>query len=500
LKKNLLILFIFSALLPTVLVTAFYYYTQDSYRTSTRVDQSPSLTNIGNASFAFDKSSAISETLSITPELANKPVKTNKWYQNALSANPWPQPIYNLPLSTTLASDGLSMGIPVIAASADTISGPAVNDITLKPDSLPSKARVISYDELSLSIEALNSNGNAAYSVKLIKGSPFIKIKLNDTATIDLSNFSTSKIIQINSNKSVIRLTAPGKEYAIYMPSSSSLQAASNKLNLKSSDNIVIAALPKNATTQLRTLYDEASNSSVSTTEVKYDVQGSKVTTNLIYNTANGSETLLVNLPNQRVNSSQKNVKTYGSFETIRGRADIILSNSINYTTNVPSNKLIMNLPKNSAFFNTSKLAAYIEKDFQKTSFDSGSYDGAKELFRLANLSLMAHQSDNPIAANIDQKLKLELIDWLTYTSGEENKYFYYDNKVRGLVATAPQYDSDRFNDHHFHYGYFIYAATILGKYDKTFVEQYGKGVAAIANDIASARMVRHLLMGANDL
>ncbi len=39
---------------------------------------------------------------------------------------------------------------------------------------------------------------------------------------------------------------------------------------------------------------------------------------------------------------------------------------------------------------------------------------------------------------------------------------FVYDEQAKGIVGLTPSFGSDEFNDHHFHYGYFLYAAGVL--------------------------------------
>jgi endo-1,3(4)-beta-glucanase len=66
-----------------------------------------------------------------------------------------------------------------------------------------------------------------------------------------------------------------------------------------------------------------------------------------------------------------------------------------------------------------------------------------------------------------------------------------YDSNLGGLVTIDgllnPQADfgNGRYNDHHFHYGYILYACAILGKLDPSFVDQYHQEVDAINYDVA---------------
>jgi endo-1,3(4)-beta-glucanase len=54
-----------------------------------------------------------------------------------------------------------------------------------------------------------------------------------------------------------------------------------------------------------------------------------------------------------------------------------------------------------------------------------------------------------------------------------------------GLIDSHADFGNGRYNDHHFHYGYILYTAAIIGKLDPSFVEEYSKQVDAIYNDIA---------------
>jgi endoglucanase Acf2 len=65
-------------------------------------------------------------------------------------------------------------------------------------------------------------------------------------------------------------------------------------------------------------------------------------------------------------------------------------------------------------------------------------------------------------------------------------EYFYYDTKVKGVAATTAAFGSEDFNDHHFHYGYFIYAASILGRYDPQFLRDHTDDINLLVADIAS--------------
>jgi len=66
-----------------------------------------------------------------------------------------------------------------------------------------------------------------------------------------------------------------------------------------------------------------------------------------------------------------------------------------------------------------------------------------------------------------------------------------YDASLGGLVSSNglsdfnADFGNGRYNDHHFHYGYLLYASAILGKLNSTFVLQHGDRVDALMHDVA---------------
>lgn len=64
---------------------------------------------------------------------------------------------------------------------------------------------------------------------------------------------------------------------------------------------------------------------------------------------------------------------------------------------------------------------------------------------------------------------------------------FVYDPSGAGLVGLTPSFGSEEYNDHHFHYGYFLYAAAVLAEHDPSAVPRLAPMLTLIAADLASA-------------
>jgi endoglucanase Acf2 len=131
-----------------------------------------------------------------------------------------------------------------------------------------------------------------------------------------------------------------------------------------------------------------------------------------------------------------------------------------------------------------------LSKDVAGLSFAAtDTYFAGKELYKAANLLALAHQlGQADAAAVISARLKTELATWYD-PAGQNtraNKYFYYDSSYKGLVGAKASFGSELFNDHHFHYGYFIYASAILAQYDPGFYQASAPMVNLLISDIAS--------------
>ena len=132
------------------------------------------------------------------------------------------------------------------------------------------------------------------------------------------------------------------------------------------------------------------------------------------------------------------------------------------------------------------------DKDFVPDAavVEVDAYFGGKQLAKLARLALIADDlQETSTAATLRARLRPLLAKWLEWNNPNP---FVYDTTWGGLVTTRalanPSLDfgQGRYNDHHFHYGYFLYAAAALAKGDPEFATRYQPGLLALVRDIAN--------------
>jgi len=112
----------------------------------------------------------------------------------------------------------------------------------------------------------------------------------------------------------------------------------------------------------------------------------------------------------------------------------------------------------------------YLDRDIQITPTATDSYGFGKEVARLARLALIAHETKYTNVPSILTNIKKSLKTWIPSHSGflakNANPLFYDDQwggicTKNGLLSHEQDYGMGWYNDHHFHFGYFIYAAAV---------------------------------------
>jgi len=180
------------------------------------------------------------------------------------------------------------------------------------------------------------------------------------------------------------------------------------------------------------------------------------------------------------------------SYQTLRGELKLSQGNS--FTTQLDFHGIIPYFlePGDTGGpypYDKAHLQTLVDHAESMTFAQTNTYDSGKELGKWARVIPVADAIGDETAKNyFINGLKGRLADWYTYTALEPNKYFCYfsaPTKWGGLIGYAPTCGSEDFNDHHFHYGYFVYASAILGIYNSSFVNDYGGMVELLIKEYA---------------
>jgi endoglucanase Acf2 len=221
-----------------------------------------------------------------------------------------------------------------------------------------------------------------------------------------------------------------------------------------------------------------------------YDTEGGKVSTNWTLTTEclQGTEHNVIQgwIPHHYRNSTNAFSFTGDEYVTARGKLKCAVGTS--FQIGYQYNGALTNLPApESNNFDRSRMLNYLNGFSQwQWDFNSETYAGGKQVAMFARQLCLAKNMNSPVASTLKAKVKIELQNFLTYTPGESSKYFCYSDKFGGLIGITCGFGSHRFNDHHFHYGYYVYSAGILSQYDQDFATKYGEMAKIVAKDYAN--------------
>lgn len=422
-----------------------------------------------NALPKFDKS-----TIDTSHLATNLLPPTNRWFTGAV-LEAAPKPIFPLPLKFSPTDTQFTFDMPKVTVNSKLIQAVDNLPVTVSPEGAHFY-RVTRYDETSVDLTYYTENQLELATVTVTAGSPYIYVVSHGNLSLNVSAGSVNasrqgSAISFTANNKTILGVAPFEGAKITNVGTTSTVSA------PSGSFVTLFAAPN--ASDLTKLMDDAGNRVVGTT-VSFKHSGNNYVTSIDYNTANQKSTLYARLPQQGGNA------TGPQYDTIYGRVALDEGNQLAYQTKA----IDLSSQLDVANVSSDQKQLLIETLKQDTTtlepYPADTYFGGKMLYRDAQLLTFAKQlGQTTIASQLQSRIYAELS--LRFTPGSPSgKSFYYDSKAHGIVGVTPAFGSEQFNDHHFHYGYFIYAASVLAQYDNDFKTKYQDQVNLLVADIAN--------------
>nr|CCA18874.1 hypothetical protein sce7103 [Albugo laibachii Nc14] len=141
--------------------------------------------------------------------------------------------------------------------------------------------------------------------------------------------------------------------------------------------------------------------------------------------------------------------------------------------------------------FVRNELTNLLEKEYKSNmNFAQDSYTFGKQIGRDARLLLIAKQLHHDEASQVLlTRLKTALEPWL---NGSNADHLVYDKTYGGIITSMgwadqhADYGNGYYSDHHFHFGYFVYALAVVRKFDPSFIDLHGAACLALLGDIGT--------------
>ncbi|HEX5728945.1 glycosyl hydrolase [Microbacterium sp.] len=416
---------------------------------------------------------------SVAPMPANRLAEglippTNRWFSGLVFGEA-PEPVFPLPLTFSLTDTGFAFGVPVVQTGADTIiTGPSSDVSAAFPASVDST--VVAYDDASVTIELRDADDTALGTVTVAEGSPIVAFTAEASTTISMATPPAPA-----NGGDVFTTEVAGQQYGMISDGT----VTGSDVALQKGDTVTWFAVPEGADAQALA----SSANGVTGVTASFSVTDQDATTSLAYATADDQDTLIAALPHQVASLTAPDACDLGTYETVYGTMQLCSGRELSWTapTMQPSDALpIDGLDDATKAALRTQLAIDVQLPVE---LPADTYFGGKALYRLANLLQLAVQLDDTASADIVRaRLVEELTDWTdpTRCDTQSTKCFVYDPIAKGLVGKDASFGAAEFNDHHFHYGYFLYAASIAVADDPALMDQLRPVMDLVAAELGT--------------
>ena len=394
---------------------------------------------------------------------------TNSWI-SGMVLQETPLPVFPMPLTFLAKDTGFEIGLPKVTSTPDIIAGGHTPGAMATIDGADG-FMLERFDKVSATL-AYSDDDRTLGNLTLAQGSPYVFYRALDESKLTINGMGPV----VTKSSTYVRYTKDGKDYAVVANDGATLAVKDATASIQAPKGSLVTtyALPSDGDDKLK---DLAANE-LQSVDVTIGETGSNATTALEYKTANNQPTVFAAMSYTDVANKGTAISTYDS---VYGPMEAVKGSKLTFTAPAvkPSSALDLSVLTED---HKEILIQDLKKDVASTTVVAeDSYFAGKQLARAATLLDIAEQLEQTESS---EALKKILREEFKKRLGPD--YFYYDTKLKGVAAQTKAFGSEDFNDHHFHYGYFIYAASIFGRYDETFLKENQTQIDLLVADIAS--------------
>mmetsp|Transcript_23821 Transcript_23821/g.26430 ORF Transcript_23821/g.26430 Transcript_23821/m.26430 type:complete len:739 (+) Transcript_23821:12-2228(+) len=426
----------------------------------------------------------------------NTPYPTNTFWTNVALANGagviGEEMIPALPYMAKMRNNGVVLCMPSLFSASNYAAMPFEEDFEVFFQELSGSPvrRVSKYDDMSVTM-TWNTN---QLEVPIVPGSPYFSFKVDNmkptiTSEHVIISINGQSAGQISGDKFVIVLE-DGPTGILYTSSSVSITWGSSSINFDSSFTGVIR-LANSAIGESE--LDKYRDALVvgGTADIVFG-QGNNANLEITWQTEGQGQLLMMALPHHQDLFSKTDFRSFASsanIRTLKGTMTGRVGTNWVLVESLPELRWESTNPIDSDKLETLR-SALIEDNTTPIISPTDPYGFGKKVSRQARLVLIADQlGESEISGSLLDHLKTIITPWL---EGDNTNPLLYDSTWGGVVSTnglenqGQDFGQGYYNDHHFHYGYFLYALAVIGKYDISFINQHKDAVLDLARDIAN--------------
>lgn len=422
-----------------------------------------------------------------------RPIPTNDWWTDLLN-NRFSGAMWSYPAMIKTSAQGVDICYPTQWNENGTEVKPDSRIRVGAKDFTAADATAYDWHDWDVEIMMASAKGRSHMLATLVHGNPFTLVEFSD-ATPELAFSQAPELVARDAEGLVLRI---GNDiYGIWHSSEAEVELAPDMLRINGTDWVSVGLLPS---AEAFDEYGAYAATAVRSTTVswEYDERTSTLTTNWDVRAENlrdssaDAPVMQGFLPHAYKHMTGATLPFDGTeYLTPRGQMKMARSDRGHYSYAYRFGGMLpcYAAPDSShdPGYDHEVMRKLMSRYAAEGGFGADTYWGGKGLTQMAlNMTFARQTGEEEIYTRSKAALRAALEDWLTYTPGEETRFFSYYPRWGGMLGFDVSYDSDAFNDHHFHYGYFIYAAALLCMEDPDFAAGYGEILRMIAKDYAN--------------
>lgn len=391
---------------------------------------------------------------------------TNRWY-SSLAFSPDLLPVYPSPLAVAPREDGLTLQVPPVVASERSITASFSGGLSIGfgTDSV----EIVRADPVSVTV-AYRAGATERARVTLAEGSPIVAV----TATTDLDVALGSAPARVSDG--AWSTVVDGVTYLLR----GDVRVNGTTVAVPAGGSLQIAGLPRGADTSA---WAAAIGTPVTGVTTSYALGDADATTRLSYDGTD--RTVLVPFGGRDAATDC----TLGTYDTPYGPAAACAATALSWTVPRITPTSAYDLSRIDAE-TRGGLVSQAAIDLAATpALPADTYFGGKALARIASfVELGRALGDEDLVRGATDRLATELAPWTDATActGAAARCFVYDDVLHLVVGRSPSFGSEEGNDHHFHYGYFLFAAGVLASERPELLEGMRPVIDLLAADVAA--------------
>lgn len=405
---------------------------------------------------------------------------SNRWYSGLVFGDEL-LPVFPLPLSFALTASGFTVGLPDPVTSPKAVVGPHLPAVTV--DVGAASAQVVAADPVAVTTRLLDASGGPRGDVTVAAGSPFVSF----TAATDVDVAAGEGFGTLTDG--VATTEVDGTTWALAVSDGT---LTDGTLALPAGATAAWYALPDDPSDDAADLLAAAAVDPVVGVDVTYGVGDDVARTTLTYRTAGATPSAYVLMRHHTTGEQpEREGCGLGTYRSVYGTLELCAGSTL--TSYAPTLQPTGELDVTGIDGDRrDAVLAQLEKDVAGTeAFASDTYFGGKHLYRAATLVRLGESlGADDVVAELRTRVADALREWAEPDGCEERdaRCFVYDEAARSVMGRTASFGSDELNDHHFHYGYLLSAAGLLGADDPDLVDDLRPVMDALAADIAAAQ------------